>query len=495
MAKILDFNSKGTGSFINWADNSVMTPTNVPFTRSEKGLIGVFDGSTSNINTNSLHDFTGDLTIVNWIQPYSLGEANEARLIGNLKLDLYISNNRYRIKSDGATQKLSGLIPNQFNRYIHIVVVRKSSGLATFYIDGVISGSEENSGIPTPPAVGTWNLYIGNTRYNNRTWDGLIVKTEIYNKLFTAQEIADEYEMFLNASPVLASKFPKYGSWIKPTNDVNPDVVAHFNFIQVGGKFVDITNSGNDITVSKATSTLHGAKLNAAETIGNLGNIKSIAFRIKSDSTTEKIIEGEAAGKLIHINAGTLTYAEFDKAYVNGVETDIMVAGKWQNVEITSSTNVDFSACKLALNDTTAGNFEIEDLIFYSTERTEGQAIAYHNSFAKRVVLDEKFEFDPVGSTRPMGTQIDSGSFEIKEDATSKYLECTASGNISYVGIDLSSYYENGWIKQLDGDLSGDAGGTVDDATNVAFTNGILTLTMTTGQKIRNLVIQEAELQ
>ena len=232
--------------------------------------------------------------------------------------------------------------------------------------------------------------------------------------------------------------------------------------------------------------------LSAAETIGNIGNIKSIAFRIKPDSTTEKLMEGAANDKLIHINAGTLTYPEFDNGYVNGVETNVIVADKWQNVTITSSTNVDFSACSLALNNTTVGNFEIEDLRFFTDEKSANWATQYHNQFAKRLVLIETLDYTPVGSKLPNECKIESGTFSIAEDSTSKYILCDGDGAINYSGIDLSNYKGNGYIKQLDGDLGGDIRGVVDDAINVNFANNKLTLTMTNGQKIRNIIIQEA---
>ena len=89
---------------------------------------------------------------------------------------------------------------------------------------------------------------------------------------------------------------------------------------------VDISNSANNAFLCGATQTPTGLKFDGVDdkaVLGDIGNIKSIAFRIKPDSTTEKLMEGAANDKLIHINAGVLTYPEFDNGYVNGIETNV----------------------------------------------------------------------------------------------------------------------------------------------------------------------------
>jgi len=64
MSKIIGFNSKANGSFINSADGSVMTPTNVEFKRSEKGLAGLFNGSDSVIDTEDTQNLVGNITFI-----------------------------------------------------------------------------------------------------------------------------------------------------------------------------------------------------------------------------------------------------------------------------------------------------------------------------------------------------------------------------------------------------------------------------------------------
>ena len=130
---------------------------------------------------------------------------------------------------------------------------------------------------------------------------------------------------------------------------------------------------------------------------------------------------------------------------------------------------------------------------FWSNEFTEAEAIDYHNSFIKTIFI-ETFKDDAVGNF-PSNWKIDSGTFVIAEDSTSKYISCTGNGTITFSGLGFSGYNGNGFIKKLTGDLVSDEGGTVDAATNVSFTNSRLTLTMTSGQKVRDIVIKTGERQ
>ena len=93
--------------------------------------------------------------------------------------------------------------------------------------------------------------------------------------------------------------------------------------------------------------------------MGNIGNIKTLSFWINPKTTTEQIMEGAANDKLIHINSGTLTYPEFDDAYIDGVNTNTLVANKWQFVTIVSTTDVDFSAMTIGLNNATYGDMRL----------------------------------------------------------------------------------------------------------------------------------------
>jgi hypothetical protein len=144
------------------------------------------------------------------------------------------------------------------------------------------------------------------------------------------------------------------------------------------GNALDITFSGGFLPTDNGIR-FHG--VDGKGVVGNVGNTKSMSFRIKLDSTTEKILEGAANDKLIHASSGTMTYPEFDNAFIDGIDSNAITAGQWTNVVIVSSTNVDMSAVTIALNNATYGDFEMADLRFYSTQLTLANAITLHNSF------------------------------------------------------------------------------------------------------------------
>jgi hypothetical protein len=216
-----------------------------------------------------------------------------------------------------------------------------------------------------------------------------------------------------------------------------------------GGQLLDISGNGNHGTINGgAILTKDGMKFDGVDdkvTIGDIENVKTIALRVKLNSTSEKILEGQANDILVYSNAGTLSYSDFDNAYVNGVDSDTVVSGQWINVVITSSTDVDCSALTLALNNTTYGNLEISDVRFYSDEKDSDWAKAYHNSFTKPYLVED-FSNHPVGDTSPKGFVQGTGAFVIQEDIIRKFLECTTNGTIS-INLDLDEFISNGYIE------------------------------------------------
>lgn len=280
----------------------------------------------------------------------------------------------------------------------------------------------------------------------------------------------------------------RYGAWNKPTDlSLITDLVAAFTFVRSGTVFTDVSGNGHSITINKALMTRDGANLWDHETIGDLGNVKRVAFRIKLNSTTEAILEGDPNAHLIHAVAGTLTYPDFDDAYVDGINTDTVSAGIWHNIVVTSSTDVNMTDVELCLNNVTVGRFEIEDLRFYDTEGTHFDAIDYHNLFADRFILKDDFFFQGVGR-HPRDFKTTSGSFQISEDATSKHIDCIGTGILSTI-VNLDDYGGNGFIKTLTGDLSADEDSYIDVATNLSYTGNKLDIAMTIGEKIRGITI------
>jgi len=85
---------------------------------------------------------------------------------------------------------------------------------------------------------------------------------------------------------------------------------------------------------------------------------------------------------------------------------------------------------------------------------------------------------------------VSSGTFVCTEDATGKLITCSVGGVLQIRGIDLSYWTGNGYVSRIDGSLSAaNAGMTINDAPALAWTGNVLSITMTAGQVIRNLLI------
>ena len=395
MAKIFDWDGRN-GTLIDSVSKTAGTLTagTGGFKKTEKGMAMEFDGSATKIDTNLAHadlDLTGDITIEVWVKAYSFGENNAGRITENGKLRFVVTtaNNNFRLESDGSTQVTSADNSVILNKWQHILVSRNSAGDATnFYINSLLSGSaDQDSGTPEN---GADNLFIGDRVSGSTAFDGNIARVVIHDKILTQAERNDLYKDFLHSYGTTEQK--RNFTYPKPTDLSSEDgLVAAYNMIPQNGELVDISGNGNTGTISGALSTKDGMAFDGVDdsvALGNIGNIKSLSFRIKLATTTEQILEGAANDKLILANAGTLTYTDFDNAYINGVDSNTISAGLWHNVVITSTTDVDMSACTLALNNASYGAFEIEDLKFHSNELTPQQAKDYSNSFAKLTLRD-----------------------------------------------------------------------------------------------------------
>ncbi len=479
------------GSYLDRVSKTAETNTNGMFRRSERGTAWYNDG-TADITLAQSYTLSKDASTIEvwfkadmgfgtgdrWLLGYTSG--------GNSFLG-FNETGDLAIESDTASDYWLDYDESNFvaNKWYHLLSVA-DSGTVRNYLNGVLVET-------TTPTDDVTFQYIGNYSAKNRDFFGYIGKVGLCNHVFTEKERSNSYRDFLASSPLIEEKCPKQLPEFKPTDlGGETDLLAAYNFKE-GGNDTDISGNGLSGTVSGGVVlALNGKKFNGVdgkEVLGNIGNIKTVAFRFKPVTTTEKILEGSANDLLVYVDSGTLTYADYDNAYVDGLDKDTIVADQWQDVAIVSSTNVDNSAVTLALNNTTYGKFEIEDLRFFSEEWTEVQALSYHNQFVRRVVFRESFNYELVGATCPKRATVNSGSFLITEDATSKYLSCATGGNLSYNGVDLGVYKGNGWVDEVEGNIGFNANKTVDDAENLSYADGKLTVTMVVGQKLRSLSI------
>ena len=94
---------------------------------------------------------------------------------------------------------------------------------------------------------------------------------------------------------------------------------------------------------------------------GDLGVARALCFWFNPDSTTESILE-EIDDVGVTISGGTMVYGSWDNCFVDGVDTDTVTTG-WHFIVLTSTTDVDVSALRLGLVNTTYFTGDIAPLL------------------------------------------------------------------------------------------------------------------------------------
>lgn len=148
-----------------------------------------FNGTTSKLDCGAYYPLTGDITVSTWVKAFSGGEGSVGVLIDNTKIILRMAGLAVRFFSDGST----GFTSSNFEiigKFNNIVIIRKSDGKTTFFINGVLIGLIDQS--TGTPSVGS-NIIIGNNIGQTRTFDGNIASVKIYSGILSQQEISQIY--------------------------------------------------------------------------------------------------------------------------------------------------------------------------------------------------------------------------------------------------------------------------------------------------------------
>jgi len=330
---------------------------------------------------------------------------------------------------------------------------------------------------------------------------GNIQKVVFYDHPLTEKERSDVYRSFLQAAPLISEKFPKYGPWNKPHDTSryqDEGLLLHYNMIKsVGERLVDISDNEDSGVAHGPIASLPGLKFDGVDDYVSVNlpltpaaTVKTIAFRIKLATTTEMIYEGQSNDILIQANAGTLEYSDFDKAYINGMESDIVYADRWMNVVVTSSTAVDNNTPSIGYNSTlfTYGAFEIENFQVWSEEFTERMAKDYSNGFARNTLSDD-FLYEGVDNT-PREWRSPEGTYIVREmaakdsvlehEAGTKYMESASSNKpiaiqskVAHGTWYFSFYNDNNTIRSIRIPFISDRIGTHAHTIGYSFVSGV----------------------
>jgi hypothetical protein len=156
-------------------EQATCTPTALDYTELASGLwVPTFNGSTSKVATGS--DWIGvrAFSASTWIYAISLGGSNGGRIFDNARTLFFVTpTNKIALLSDGAgTAATSATSSISLSTWHHLFVTRTLAGVANFYIDGVLSGDEDQDS-ETPATVGSI-VYVGNKADGSRAFDGYI---------------------------------------------------------------------------------------------------------------------------------------------------------------------------------------------------------------------------------------------------------------------------------------------------------------------------------
>lgn len=173
--------------------NTTLTSTNVTVVKQGSIYAMKFNGTDSKIDTGSDWIGTKACTISAWVKYYSVGENSAGTIISNQKVRFFHNSiSRMYFSSDfGSTTAISGVGHLSSNLYYNIIITRTSSGVVNFYISGTISGTvNQSSGTPI---AGTTNVIIGNISTQSQTFDGLISQVQVWDRVFTAEEVSQVF--------------------------------------------------------------------------------------------------------------------------------------------------------------------------------------------------------------------------------------------------------------------------------------------------------------
>lgn len=147
-----------------------------------------FNGTSSNLNIGNYDNLLGDITLISWVNIVKYYLTNP-RILDNSKLLFYIglSNRSLRLQSDGVADVGSAINAIKIGSWALCMVTRTSTGVANFYINGVLSGTaNQASGTPTASTVNirTGSTYTGTDGFVN----GGMAQIRIIKGILNAQE-------------------------------------------------------------------------------------------------------------------------------------------------------------------------------------------------------------------------------------------------------------------------------------------------------------------
>ena len=185
-----------------------------------RGTVGNFDGNNdyvdcgddSSLDPADPVDGTGEITLEAWIKPCDFTSAGyiwvrNTDSYANIQYSGYLeSDNSLRIKVMGTAWNTGYVFP--VDKWKHIVVTIKSSGLIKYYIDGEYKDQYSCPVIVSHPTdrfnIGARNNGAAGHAYY---FDGLVDEVRVYARLLSPEEVLQHYKSGIRAGGISAGPY------------------------------------------------------------------------------------------------------------------------------------------------------------------------------------------------------------------------------------------------------------------------------------------------
>jgi hypothetical protein len=216
-----------------------------------------FDGVNDRLVTPNNPIGSGAGTYSAWIFARSFGGFGAGAVIdnGGARLRVTSSGSKFAFSSNNFAATASSANNSVIlNQWIHIAVTRDASGTANLYVNGVLSGTaNQTSGTPTPGN----NVEIGNNLTGVVGFDGIIDEVRIYNEVLTQAQITELYNLEGSTSspqPPVENPPPQQGQYTLSVTTSGSGTVTGTG-ISCGSDCSEALNSGTSVTLSASAAS------------------------------------------------------------------------------------------------------------------------------------------------------------------------------------------------------------------------------------------------
>ena len=449
------FDGKGTSNGrmldLSGNNNSLFLKNISTSTFYTSGIIGQginCDGVDDNLLLTSDPIGTGAVSISMWIKPRSFGTSGLGTMIWGNTTRFRItssSGNKLEFTSDNfTTSAFSAANSIVLNKWSHIVAVRNSSNQVTLYVNGVVSGTaNQSSGTPSGSTVGT----ICESVTSSNRFDGSVDDIKVYNTALSSSAITKLYDQGIgknNITPKLPLRSGVVAWWTFDGKDITNGVVNDISGNSKNGNLINISTS-TFYTSGKIGQGLNFDGIDDYISLGNVSSsINSISFWIKARNTTKKIMDLNGTQSIESI-VGTISANSFTSptVYVNGIVASSITANTWYHVVITTNTPISASSVDVGRISTSYYQGVLDDVRFYNKVLSLSDV--------------KKIYTEGVSKVQSTNTSIDSlksgllgwWTFDGKNISNGRIIDLSSNNNSMYpLSISTSTFYTPGRIGQ-----------------------------------------------